>query len=92
MGVAPAASSTTPAGQAQGGSLESAAGKAAQIGRKVAMSLIGLGFALAAIVLVFRRDFKEALGMFAVGLTAVLLASPAGVNVMRDTVSSLFGS
>ena len=56
------------------------------------MSLIGLGFAIASIVLAFRRDFKEAAGIFAVGLVAVLLATPAGVNVLHDTVTSLFGS
>ena len=42
------------------------------------MSLIGLGFAVAATVLAFRRDFKEAAGVFAVGIVAVLLATPAG--------------
>jgi hypothetical protein len=74
------------------GSLESAASKAGETGRKVAMSLIALGFAVASIVLAFRRDFKEAAGIFAVGLVAVLLATPAGVNVLRDTVNSLFGA
>ncbi|HTB50967.1 MAG TPA: hypothetical protein VK701_08330 [Solirubrobacteraceae bacterium] len=73
------------------GSLESAASKAGETGRKVAMSLIALGFAIASIVLAFRRDFKEAAGIFAVGLVAILLATPAGVNVLRDTVNSLFG-
>jgi hypothetical protein len=90
--TAPGRSSQSPASPSGGGSLEAAASKAGEIGRKVAMSLIGLGFALAAIVLVFRRDFKEAAGVFAVGLTAVLLASPAGVGVVRDTVNTLFGS
>jgi hypothetical protein len=56
------------------------------------MSLIGLGFAVAATVLVFRRDFREAAGVFAIGLLAVLLATPAGVSVLRDTVASLFGT
>ena len=73
------------------GSLESAAAKAGETGRKVAMSLIALGFAIASIVLAFRRDFKEAAGIFAIGLVAILLATPAGVNVLRDTVNSLFG-
>jgi hypothetical protein len=72
--------------------LESAAAKAGQTGRAVAMSLIGLGFAIASIVLAFRRDFKEAAGVFAVGIVAVLLATPTGVTLLRDTVSSLFGS
>ncbi len=75
-----------------GTSLEAAASKAGTTGRQVAMSLIGLGFAVAAVVLSFRRDFKEAAGVFAVGLVAVLLATPAGVNLLQDTVSSLFGS
>jgi hypothetical protein len=74
------------------GSLESAATKAGEIGRKIAMSLIGLGFAIASIVLAFKRDFKEAAGIFAVGLVAILLATPTGVNVLRDTVNTLFGS
>ncbi|HEX4837687.1 MAG TPA: hypothetical protein VFV03_04095 [Solirubrobacteraceae bacterium] len=74
------------------GSLESAAAKAGETGRKVAMSLIALGFAIASIVLAFRRDFKEAAGVFAVGLVAILLATPAGVNVLHDTVNSLFGA
>jgi hypothetical protein len=75
-----------------GSSLESAAAKAGSTGRAVAMSLIGLAFAVAAIVLSFKRDFKEAAGVFAVGILAVLLATPAGVSLLRDTVTSLFGS
>jgi hypothetical protein len=77
--------------EAKGSSLESAAAKAGQTGRAVAMSLIGLAFAVAATVLAFRRDFKEAAGVFAVGIVSVLLATPAGVNLLRDTVTSLFG-
>jgi hypothetical protein len=75
-----------------GGSLESAAAKAGETGRKVAMSMIALGFAIASIVLAFRRDFKEAAGIFAIGLVAILLATPAGVNVLHDTVNSLFAA
>ncbi|MGA9285798.1 MAG: hypothetical protein WBV85_10190 [Solirubrobacteraceae bacterium] len=75
-----------------GASLESAASKAGETGRKVAMSLIALGFAIASIVLAFRRDFKEAAGIFAIGLLAILLATPAGVNVLHATVNSLFGA
>jgi hypothetical protein len=78
--------------EGQGASLESAAAKAGNTGRAVAMSLIGLAFAVAATVLAFRRDFKEAAGVFAVGIIAVLLATPAGVSLIRDTVTSLFGS
>jgi hypothetical protein len=74
-----------------GGSLESAASKAGDTGRKVAMSLLALGLAIAAIVLAFKRDFREAAGVFAVGIVAVLLATPAGLNLLRDTVGSLFG-
>jgi hypothetical protein len=73
-------------------SLEAAAAKASNTGRAVAMSLIGLAFAVAATVLAFRRDFKEATGVFAVGIVSVLLATPAGVSLLRDTVTSLFGS
>jgi hypothetical protein len=73
-------------------SLESAAAKASQIGRAVAMSLIGLAFAIAGTVLAFRRDFKEAAGVFVVGMVAVLLASPAGVSLLTNTVTTLFGA
>lgn len=74
------------------GSLESAAAKAGDTGRAVAMSLIGLAFAVAATVLAFRRDFREAAGVFAVGIVSVLLASQTGVTLLRETVASLFGS
>jgi len=87
-GPAPAAA----ASEGEGSSLESAAAKAGSTGRAVAMSLIGLAFAVAATVLAFRRDFKEAAGVFAVGIVSVLLATPAGVGLLRDTVTSLFGA
>jgi hypothetical protein len=88
------AASPARAGSGEGGgaSLESAAAKAGNTGRAVAMSLIGLGFAVAATILAFRRDFKEAAGVFAVGIVAVLLATPAGVSLLKDTVASLFGT
>ncbi|MGN6371380.1 MAG: hypothetical protein ACTHM1_00065 [Solirubrobacteraceae bacterium] len=86
----PAVVSSSPAQSAS--TLESAASRAGAIGRKVAMSLIALGFAVAAIVLVFRRDFKDAAGVFVVGLLAVLLATPAGVDLLHGTVNTLFGS
>jgi hypothetical protein len=73
-------------------SLEAAASKAGETGRKVAMSLIGLAFAIAGIVLAFRRDFKEAAGVFAVGTVAILLATPTGVSLLHDTVNSVFGA
>jgi hypothetical protein len=79
------------AGGGGGSSLEAAAAKAGATGRAVAMSLIGLAFAVAATVLAFRRDFKEAAGVFAVGIVSVLLATPTGINLLRDTVGSLFG-
>lgn len=75
-----------------GSSLEAAAAKASSTGRTIAMSLIGLALAVASTVLAFRRDFKEAAGVFAVGIVAVLLATPTGVSLLQDTVSSLFGS
>ncbi len=56
------------------------------------MSLIGLALAVAATVLAFRRDFKEAAGVFAVGIVAILLATPTGVALLKDTVASLFGA
>jgi hypothetical protein len=91
---APGPASSPPAATSEktGSSLESAAAKAGSTGRAVAMSLIGLAFAVAAIVLAFKRDFKEAAGVFAVGIVSVLLATPTGVSLLRDTVSSLFGS
>src|SRR5271155_3971561 len=93
--VSSTGSATPPApasGETGGTSLEAAAAKAGNTGRAVAMSLIGLAFAVAATVLAFRRDFKEAAGVFAVGIVSVLLATPAGVSLLRDTVSSLFGT
>jgi hypothetical protein len=91
---APAAAPTqrTQVSEQNGSSLEDAAARAGNTGRAVAMSLIGLALAVAATVLAFRRDFKEAAGVFAVGLVAVLLATPSGVSLLRDTVASLFGS
>lgn len=83
-----ARAATTEAGA---DSLESAAERAGNTGRAVAMSLIGLALAVAATVLAFRRDFKEAAGVFAVGIVAILLATSAGVSLLRDTVSSIFG-
>ena len=75
-----------------GGSLESAASHASSTGRTIAFSLIGLALAVAAVVLVFKRDFKEAVGVVVIGIIAVLLASPAGLSVLQNTVSILFGS
>jgi hypothetical protein len=86
------ATSQAPSAEKTGTSLESAAAKAGDTARTVAMSLIGLALAIAAIVLAFRRDFKEAAGVFAVGIVAVLLATPAGLSLLQDTVTSLFGS
>lgn len=93
IGAASAPPATHAAsGESSGSSLESAAAKAGSTGRAVAMSLIGLGFAVAATVLAFKRDFKEAAGVFAVGILAVLLATPAGLSLLKDTVASLFGT
>lgn len=72
-------------------SLETAASRASSLGRTIAFSLIGLALAVSGVVLVFRRDFKEAIGLLVVGVIAVLLASPAGISVLQDTVSTLFG-
>jgi hypothetical protein len=88
--VAASASSSLTSGN--GASLESAASQASDTGRTVALSLIGLALAVAAVVLVFKRDFKEAVGVLAIGVIAVLLASPAGLTVLQNTVSLLFGS
>lgn len=87
--AAPAAVTAASGG---GISLESAASKAGETGRNVAMSLIGLALAVAAIVLAFRRDFREAAAVFAVGIVCVLLATPAGESLLRDTVNALVGS
>jgi membrane-bound metal-dependent hydrolase YbcI (DUF457 family) len=91
-GAGSGSGATGGSGSSEGSTLEAAASKAGSTGRKVAMSLIGLAFAVAGIVLAFRRDFKEAAGVFAVGIVAVLLATPAGINLLQDTVNSLFGS
>jgi hypothetical protein len=89
-----AVTSGTAAASTSGGSgsaLENAAAKASDTGRKVALSLIALAFAVAAIVLAFRRDFKEAAGVLVIGVIAVLLATPAGIILIQDTVTSVFG-
>ena len=52
------------------------------------MSLIGLRLCLRGTVLVFRRDFKEAAGVFAVGMSPSA-RDAAGVSVLRGTVASL---
>jgi hypothetical protein len=92
--AAPRLGGTEPAAapeKSTASSLEAAAAKAGDTGRAVAMSLIGLAFAVAATVLAFKRDFKEAAGVFAVGIVSVLLATPTGVSLLRDTVKSVFG-
>jgi hypothetical protein len=98
-GVAAAAvkggQSTTDQASSYGGdenALQDAAERAGRIGRSVALSLIGLALALAAVVLVFRRDFREAAGVSAVGLLAVLLATPSGLSLLRNTADLLFGA
>jgi hypothetical protein len=90
--VALAAMLTPAVALADGPSLESAASHASATGRTIALSLIGLALAVAAVVLVFKRDFKEAVGVLAIGVIAVLLASPVGLTVIQNTVSLLFGS
>ena len=85
----------TPApgsGAAGDTSLEQAARRAGDTGRAVARDLLVVAFAVAAVILVFRRDFKEAAVIFAIGLLAVLLASPAGLNALNDLVATLFGA
>lgn len=72
-------------------SLEKAAETARNTGRKIATDLIALGFAIASMVLAFRRDFKEAAGVFAIGLVALLLSTETGVEVLKKTVTTLFG-
>lgn len=72
-------------------SFEEAAKTAQEQGRKIATDLIGLGFAIASIVLAFRRDFKEAAGVFAIGLVALFLSMGTGVEVLKKTVEILFG-
>ena len=97
LAIAAAAANTTRTGAAAtagegGSSLEAAARKAGDMGRKIAMSLIGLALAVAGIVLAFRRDFRKVAGVLVVGLLAVLLATPTGLSVLQNTVSTLFGS
>lgn len=82
----------TPAAQLATASLESVASKAGQTGRNIAVSLIGLALAIAAVVLAFRRDFKEAVAVFAVGIVCVLFASSAGETLLQDTVKALVGA
>jgi hypothetical protein len=85
-------SATTTLESGSSDSLETAASRASETGRTIAFSLIGLALAVTSVILVFRRDFKEAVGALAIGVIAVLLASPVGLSVLQDTVSTLFGS
>jgi hypothetical protein len=87
-----AISSASPSAGSPGGtdSLEQAAKRAGDTGRKVAMYLIGLAFAFAGVLLVFKRDFREAATIFGVGILAVLLATPSGLDTLRSTVDTLF--
>jgi hypothetical protein len=87
-----ATSSTSSSAVPSGGtdSLEQAAKRAGDTGRKVAMYLIGLAFAFAAVLLVFKRDFREAAAIFGVGILAVLLATPSGLETLQSTVNTLF--
>ena len=92
LAAPPAAAAAGAITAGSGTSLQSAASQASSTGRTIALSLIGLALAVAAVVLVFKRDFKEAVGVLAIGIIAVLLASPAGLTVLQNTVSLLFGS
>jgi hypothetical protein len=88
----PSTSEQSPSSGGDANALQDAAERAGRIGRSVALSLIGLALAVASVVLVFRRDFREAAGVFAVGLLAVLLATPSGLSLLRSTADMLFGS
>ena len=85
---------TTSTSGSGGGELEltKAAEKAKETGRTIAMSLIGLAFAIASIVLAFKRDFKEAVGVIVIGSLAVFLAGEQGLKVLENTVTKLFGA
>ncbi len=61
-------------------SLETAASKAGDMGRKVAMSLIGLALAVAGIVLAFRRDFKKVAGVLVGGNAGGSARHPDGLE------------
>jgi hypothetical protein len=86
----PAATSGSSPSSGGTDSLEQAAKRAGDTGRKVAMYLIGLAFAFAGVLLVFKRDFREAATIFGVGILAVLLATPSGLDTLRSTVDTLF--
>jgi hypothetical protein len=88
--TATSAATSSPAPSGSTDSLEQAAKRAGDTGRKVAMYLIGLAFAFAAVLLVFKRDFREAAAIFGVGILAVLLATPSGLETLRSTVDTLF--
>jgi hypothetical protein len=89
--AAPAGGGRVVAAGTADGSLETAASRASDTARSIAISLIGLALAAAGVVLCFKRDFKEAVGVLAIGVIAVLLATPTGVGVLQDTVNLLFG-
>jgi hypothetical protein len=89
----PAAAAVAAASSSSSGgtdSLEQAAKRAGDTARKVAMYLIGLAFAAGAVILIFKRDFREAATIFGIGILAILLATPSGVNMLKSTVDALF--
>jgi hypothetical protein len=88
--AAAVASTSSSAGSGGSDSLEQAAKRAGDTGRKVAMYLIGLAFAIGAVILIFKRDFRDAAAIFGVGILAILLATPAGVDMLQSTVDTLF--
>jgi|1186.fasta_scaffold37454_2 hypothetical protein len=72
--------------------LEDAADKAGDTARRVAVSLLGLGLAIAAVILLLKRDFKEAGVVFGIGFLAVVFATPTGLSVLSDLAETLFGA
>lgn len=89
----PAAHARVTGGNSGGGGsggIEQAASRAASTTRHVVGQFIAIALGIAAVVLIFKRDFAEAAGVFAIGMIALLLANPAGINVMKHTITSIF--
>lgn len=95
-GVAPSVAQarvTRGSGGATNGasSLEHAASNATRTTRSIVGQLIAIALCVAAAILVFKRDFGEAAAVFVVGMLALLLIDPAGLNLLKSTARSLFG-
>jgi len=82
---------TTAAGGGGSTTIQTAASNATATIRNVAGSVVGLGLALAGIILVFKRDFSWAAAAIACGVVAYVLISSSGAGALKDFVTKTLG-